>query len=194
MDVISAEKLFAIKYCYKKSQLFLYNLNLFHSLIIFFFTFWLSSQFDCFPPDALSSMINMVVMPPSFFSPSCFFVIVNFIVIYIVGEQKLAGAESSSIMNKMYDEYYIGKTMEMNMNSCENMKQLVEKVVEEKEEEEMGFVEGDNDGVDVSEKLETEGDCELANEELNKRAEAFIARVNKQRKLEAVDCLTSNGS
>uniref|UniRef100_A0A0A0K9L0 DUF4408 domain-containing protein n=1 Tax=Cucumis sativus TaxID=3659 RepID=A0A0A0K9L0_CUCSA len=189
MDVINAEKLFAIKYCYKKSQLFLYNLNIFHSLIFLFFTYWLSSQSHYFPPDTISSIIKMVATPPSFFSPSCLFVIVNFIVVYIVGEQKLTGAKSA-FMNTMYDEYYIERTLEMKyLNPCENMKELVvEKFVEEKEEEGISPIEDDN-GIGFSEK-ENEGDCKLANEELNKRAEAFIARVNKQRKLEAVDCFS----
>lgn len=87
----------------------------------------------------------------------------------------------------MYDEYYIERTMEMNMNPCDNMKQLVQKVVEEKEAEEIAVADRRSHGVNGSKK-ESEGNCELANEELNKRAEAFIARVNKQRKLEAVDC------
>lgn len=93
-------------------------------------------------------------------------------------------------MNIMYDEYYIERTMEMKhyLNPCENMKQLVEKTVEEKEEEGIGSIDDDN-GVDFIDK-ENEGDCKFANEELNKRAEAFIARVNKQRKLEAVDCFS----
>lgn len=97
--------------------------------------------------------------------PRCLFLVFNLIIIFLVGESRLSG--SSSTEHDTCEEYIV---------HAHKLKALASPLVEANEiarEEEL-----------IGEELELE-EREMATEELNKRVEDFIERVNMQRRLEA---------
>lgn len=93
------------------------------------------------------------------------FLVFNLIIIFLVGESRLSG--SSSTEHDTCEEYIV---------HAQKLKALASPLVEANEiarEEEL-----------IGEELELE-EREMATEELNKRVEGFIERVNMQRRLEA---------
>ncbi|KAL5552657.1 hypothetical protein UlMin_040058 [Ulmus minor] len=204
MDQIRSQKLQAIEN-YKKSQFF--HSLVFHSLVaitcslVVSYPFWFST---------LASSMNYFVkiyLPNiwcSFLSPKCLFIVFNVIVAFLVGESKLLGSQSSSPAVDIYSEYIererslresqkynsITTTLQDEKKEEMNMvedKEVVFEVKEElEEEEEFKEVENNNEEKEKEEEEEEEEESVgLPAEELNKRAEAFIARVNNQRWLEA---------
>ncbi|KAH0991957.1 hypothetical protein GBA52_003440 [Prunus armeniaca] len=161
-----------------------------------------------------------------FFNPRCLFIVVNFIVVFLIGESRLSGRQSSPA-NEMYNEYvertrslrapismFQEKKEERTVLAIlsqkeDNAKILEEKEVdetkedkheddqdedfkecegtdeEEKEEEKEKKVEKKEEEIEQEKEEEEEEAAGIPAEELNKRVEAFIARVNKQRSLEA---------
>ncbi|KAF5185370.1 hypothetical protein FRX31_025042 [Thalictrum thalictroides] len=140
-------------------------------------------------------------------SPKCLFILCNIIVVVLIGESKLVGGSKSSPTTDIYDEYMnrsIALRKVRNSSSTTIVKKK-EKVVRmdtvDDNVKQSGYdeavyeevVEGDKGGVVVEEeasekKLEIDEKLDLPAEELNKRVEDFIARVNKQRRLEALLC------
>ncbi|XWS54027.1 hypothetical protein CRYUN_Cryun10bG0053100 [Craigia yunnanensis] len=256
MDSIKVEKFQAMKK-YRKSQ-FLHNFLL-HLLAGLACSLFFSNPF--WFPSLCSSMkhffiISLPCIWSSFFNPKCLFIVVNVIVVFLIGESRLSGPNSSPGRD-IYNEYTersrrlrgvsaltpqekirepqekrveeVEKKAELKevfntvedkeVNSKEENEELVEmKEVtlggkEEKEEEKEIKVkeviiteveeakQEDRVGEETSEIVEEEAAYEeayedkereifeeevgLPAEELNKRVEEFIARVNKQRWLEA---------
>ncbi|GAV86324.1 DUF4408 domain-containing protein [Cephalotus follicularis] len=191
---------------YKRNHQFLYNLIL-HSLtalscsLLCSYPYWL--------PSICSSMkhymfISLPYMWSSFFNPMCLFIVVNAIVVFLVGESKLGGSHSSPA-DEVYEEYVERsarhyavssfpqkkeeKKLEMNLVD-ESEKYIVEHKKVKKDQHAKQQVEGNvvEVGEEVDKEKERDGEEEhgyVTDEELNKRIEDFIARVNKQRLLEA---------
>ncbi|KAK2993575.1 hypothetical protein RJ640_030882 [Escallonia rubra] len=211
MDPIKVEKLQAMK-SYKKAQflnnLMFYTLTTLTSMLLCSYRIW-SPFIMHFLYFTLPSLFC------SFFNPKCLFVVGNIIVVILVGESKLASSSSSSgsissssPVIEVHDEYaeeYAeerstqsvtksailenkeeGRSLEMSMTEEHTEKDRVGKEVnedqghEEEEEEEQ-----EQDGEDDDEGDKTEEEVGLPVEELNKRVEDFIARVNRQMWLES---------
>ncbi|KAE8023723.1 hypothetical protein FH972_009391 [Carpinus fangiana] len=151
-----------------------------------------------------------------FVNPKCLFIVVNVIVVFLVGESRLVGSNSSPV-DEIRDQYVErscglrghsssalqlqeikeeGSTSEVHDNGdCQVLLEQKEErkftdqdgvnmvedkeVLKEEEEEEVVKAEGDDDHEE-----EEEEEAGLPAEELKKRAEEFIARVNKQMWLE----------
>ncbi|CDP13374.1 unnamed protein product [Coffea canephora] len=232
MDSIKAHKLQALKN-YKRTQ-FLYNfmvysLTAFLSTLFYLYLFWFPSMkhfFSIFFPNICSF----------FLSTKFLFIVGNVIVLFLVGQSKVAGGGSqySSLAAEIYDEYVRferssrslrersmrlheykkknkdGKVSDVRTSingKCMSLDAMSTHVyLKEYEKENETQVETNNSGkavafeVDAVEgklgrreevKEEEEGDKQeqkptqvLANDELNRRVEEFIARVNGQRRLE----------
>ncbi|KAJ9176147.1 hypothetical protein P3X46_011490 [Hevea brasiliensis] len=227
MDTIcKAKKLQAIDS--HKTQ-FLHNI-IFHLLValtcslISFYPYWfpsLCSSLKQFLFQSLSSATSS-----SIFIPMCWFVVVNVIVVFLVGESMFVGSHSSPA-GEIYDEYVErsrslrgvpcpsstlqekAEQSKAELNLTHEDKRLTAIVQDEPVNEEIKQVnesisrgsEEDKE-VEAEAKTEIEGDKEekedeeeeesgLPTEELNKRVEEFIARVNKQRRLEEASLLVS---
>ncbi|KAM1859776.1 hypothetical protein ACFX13_012032 [Malus domestica] len=246
MDPIKAEKLRAMK-CHKKKQTyynnnsqFLYSLFV-HSLIAVTCSLLCSYSYS-FPSLYTIKHLLFMSLPnfcSGFINPKCLFIVVNFIIVFLIGESRLSGGKQLSPVTEMYNEYIERsqilrrppstfqekkeeRTVPEKLNPIKegNVESNEDKEVDEGKEdddqdheEEEDFKEcGDNDeeereeekGVEKEEEkkeeteeekdeekkeeIEEEREEEKAGipaEELNKRVEDFIARVNKQRWLEA---------
>ncbi|KAL6983947.1 hypothetical protein U1Q18_017320 [Sarracenia purpurea var. burkii] len=201
MDSIKEEKFEAMKN-YKILQ-FLNNLTL-YSLIALICALFCSSYPVWFPQLSSSQKLSVFFSLPNlrsfFFTPKCVFLVFNAIIVFLVGESKIANSHSSQA-GEVYDNQNVETTtpsedstnleqkdepLELNfMQEC--AKKIEDKctvtvqkeIIEEKEE----------DDDDEEEEKEEEGEeddeeCGLPTEELNKRVEDFIARVNRQRWVE----------
>ncbi|KAM0962225.1 hypothetical protein ACFX13_021809 [Malus domestica] len=229
MDQIKAEKLRAMK-CYKKKQnynksnQFLYSLIV-HALIAVTCSLLCSYSYS-FPSLHTIKHLLFISLPNSwsgFINPKCLFIVVNFIVVFLIGESRLSSGKQSSPVTEMYNEYVERsrnlrrplstfrekkeeRTLPEMLNPINkgNAESIEDKEVDEGKQDdkhdhdhdEEDFKEcGENDEEEkeeekmegkMEEKEEREEDEALMPaEELNKRVEDFIARVNKQRWLEA---------
>ncbi|KNA04065.1 hypothetical protein SOVF_203100 [Spinacia oleracea] len=131
-----------------------------------------------------------------FFNVKSLFILGNLIVIFLLGESKIQGLDTTfpRKIDRVEGEKTKGK-QEIRLPQVEGKK--IEQVVkiEDKEEETpvSGRVEEENKkGSDVDEIEDVEGEREeelviqeLSTDELNRRADDFIARVNKQIRFEA---------
>ncbi|XAR48204.1 hypothetical protein NMG60_11030946 [Bertholletia excelsa] len=208
MDPTKAEKLRAMK-SYKKSQLF--NGLILHSSTALVCTLLSSYLFPLpwysFKHLVFSSLPNL--NKSSFISPSCLLILGNAIVIFLIAESKLSGSKNPSPVMEIYDEYdeRTRRIREVSTLPRKNEAQELEKieyecVVKEKEEVELEDVDGGNNEIGKEEKgekeeieergkeKEEEEETGLKEKEFNKRVEDFIARVKRQRWVEArlIDC------
>lgn len=238
MDPIKAQKLRAMN-LYKKSDPFFQSLIL-HSLIALACSLFCSYSYSF--PNSFYTIKHLVFdsLPNTwswFLNPSCLFVVINFIVVFLIGESRLSGQSSPAA--EIYDEYVaraqslrrrpsttfqeIRKeeriVVEMddpndeNANGIEDHKQVddvrlkeendghdedfeeceevgIENEKDDEEEEEKEKEKGKEEELEHEQEQEQEQEEEeeavgMPAEELNKRIEDFIARVNKQRWLEA---------
>ncbi|CAL8993644.1 unnamed protein product [Prunus brigantina] len=232
MDPIKGEKLRAMR-SYKKQN----NSQIFYCFIVHLLIAitccLLCSYSHWFPSLYTAKHLLFMSLPNSwsgFFNPRCLFIVVNFIVVFLIGESRLSGRQSSPA-NEMYNEYvertrnlrapismFQEKKEERTVLAILSQKEDNAKIHEEKEVDETKEDKHEDDqdedfkeceGTDEEEKEEAnekkeeekkvekkeeeieqekEEEEEAAGipaEELNKRVEAFIARVNKQRSLEA---------
>ncbi|PKU81454.1 uncharacterized protein LOC110110664 [Dendrobium catenatum] len=161
MDPILIEKLQAIKRSKNKKQLLLPRFIKF-LLSVFSLGLFLSS------PLWLPSSLPIIKMAEAMaFGPKGLFVVCNIIVLVLISESKLSN--KSSMKPDIYQEY---------VNRNRSIQKLSGKRYNDEADMDIEKREGE-----VEEGADEEGYEEL--EELNKRVEDFIARVNKQRKLEA---------
>ncbi|GMJ09913.1 hypothetical protein HRI_004660500 [Hibiscus trionum] len=137
----------------------------------------------------------------SFSNPKCLFIVVNVIVIFLVGESGVvAGSNKSPASGDVYNEYIErsrrsvrgvgagsnedkGLECKEEMVTCES--ESTEEVIRFKSESAEEQTREDIAEENGKEIVEDEQVVELPAEELHKRVEEFIARVNKQRRIEA---------
>ncbi|XP_073033088.1 uncharacterized protein [Primulina eburnea] len=196
------EKIEAMKK-YKRAQ-FLYNLVLYSltTLITFLFVsypFWLPSAKHFF-------FVSLPENLSCFFDAKCFFILGNIIVSILVGESRLATQSSKlSTASDVYDEYVVRSKSFREVKSeaigddqreggCVKGLNLEEKRIENeiyKEEKIMMACEIARDEKVVKRmkkvnirRTKVDDLTKIPMEELNKRVEAFIERVNRQRSLE----------
>ncbi|PRQ39852.1 hypothetical protein RchiOBHm_Chr4g0429751 [Rosa chinensis] len=226
MDPIKAQKVRAIKR-YKKSDSFFQSLIL-HSLLALACSLFCSYS-NSFPNSFYTIKHLLFNSLPNtwswFVNPSCLFVVVNFIVVFLIGESRISGKQSSSPADQVYDEY-VARTRSLrgrpsttvqeikkeekivvkmdgpkedNANGIEDRKEVDEVPLKEEsdgqdedfEECEENVIENEKNEEEEEKEMEEEHEQEeedavgIPAEELNKRIEDFIARVNKQRLLEA---------
>lgn len=130
----------------------------------------------------------------SFSSPKCIFIIANVIIAFLVGESNFMGSSgnSSSPATDLYDEYVRrsrtrlrARVAAQKIDEKKPHEQIVERSV--KRVHQVKDVDKGKQTKVEQEKEKDDGDQEepgLPAEELKKRVEEFIARVNKQRWLE----------
>ncbi|KAJ4843089.1 hypothetical protein Tsubulata_019152 [Turnera subulata] len=197
MDLIQLQKIHAINKAKKQQRLgkiFLYSItaltfSLFCSSVLWF-------------PDVTSSMklFTFDFVPKIsavLFSPKSIFIVGNLIIVVLVGESKFFASSSPPASDVYYNEYINRKKSLQTSSALEEKKvKKMEKPVKEKPiklsedrrivvrrelnerslkavEKERVYLDGEEEGLS------------LPTEELNKRAEDFIARVNRQFMLEA---------
>ncbi|KAL4191971.1 hypothetical protein AMTRI_Chr06g191620 [Amborella trichopoda] len=198
MDSINAEKLKAMNK-YKRNQ-FVGGL-LFYPVCAVLLGLLLSSPLWLPSLYRYAALFLFVLLPrlTNFvMSPGFLFVLCNGIVLFLFGESRLVG--SSNGKPDLYEEY-----IKRNQSSIRASSTVVEKVREKNTEKVIGPAatevisvvevskiaereeeERDEEEVKrVTDEGEGEEESGLPTDELNKRVEDFIARVNHQRRLEA---------
>ncbi|XVF11497.1 hypothetical protein REPUB_Repub08aG0032400 [Reevesia pubescens] len=127
------------------------------------------------------------------YSPKLLFLVGNLIVVVLIGESKFFASGNSSLSGDVYYDEYIDRIQSLRNSSTtldvkkekkmkpfeENVKRTCLVSVTGRLVEEIGEVKKDKND------LQSEHELVLPNEELKKRADNFIARVNRQRRLEA---------
>lgn len=146
----------------------------------------------------LSSSLNLfvdVVLPSviaGLFGPKCLFVVCNLIIVFLVSESRLSGTYS---MPDVYEEFVRRTAVGSRMSSSNSTTVAGKRGSAFKQIGLVGGVEegegkggsGEDEGVEggcCSWEMEEEDDEDLVHE-WNRRFEDFIARVRKQRRLEA---------
>ncbi|XP_004310226.1 PREDICTED: myelin transcription factor 1-like [Fragaria vesca subsp. vesca] len=242
MDPIKAQKVRAMK-LYKKSDPFFQSLIL-HSLLALACSLFCSYSHSF--PNSFYAIKHLLFnsLPNTwswFVNPSCLFVVVNCIVVFLIGESRIMSRKQSlSPVDHVYDEY-VARTRSLrgrpsttvqeikkqekivlmtmddpkedNANGIEDHTEVnevlplkedsgdghdedfeecegnvTENEIHDEEEEEKEILEEENEQEDDKEQEKEEEEEEaigIPADELNKRVEDFIARVNKQRWLEA---------
>ena len=205
MDSIKLEKYQAMKR-YNYNDNFLLSLIQYSLLLVLLGLFlssplWLPtlcSSTKLFFIESLPMVVGIVL------GPKCLFLVFNLIIVFLVGESRLS---SSSAKPDIYEEYVTHTKSLERVSSSEDkgyevavVSPLVEDKKENEEEDEKEEEEEEKEEGKKEERVlnEEEGEEEefgedkeareergLPAEELNKRVEDFIARVNKQRRLEA---------
>lgn len=198
MDSIKLQKIQAIKK-YKRNQLmknlFLYSLTTI-TCLFFSSAFWLPS-ISSFMEDLL--FVYVPKLPSLFFSSKFVFIIGNLIVVVLIGESKIFSSESPPASEAYYEEYISSRqTSLLKVSAPEEKKEnyIVEKKVtwanNKAEIDEKGSVDR-RVGVEKKYLKDFDGDdhelITLPTKDLKKRADDFIARVNKQRIFEARELL-----
>lgn len=209
MDSIKKEeKLRAIKYYnYKRGELVLVSNLVFHSLIAVMTCSFLCSYPFWFSYQSSSTNYFLFIFLPkfwtSFLSPKCLFVVVNIIVIFLLGESKLLGSNSSQDID-IYTKY-VERSRELRLSKVQEKKEVNKLEIKLNEDsgkrvdheckeficvevpKEEDFKKSGNTIIS-DEQHDRDGadqESEFSDEEINRRAEEFIARVNKRRWLEA---------
>ncbi|KAF9606590.1 hypothetical protein IFM89_026852 [Coptis chinensis] len=211
MDPIKIEKLQAMNKYKKSSTQFLKALILYCSTalicsILCLSPFWLPSLYASIKAFLFVSVPNFGVL---FINPKCLFIVSNVIVILLIGESKFLSSKSSPD-TEIYDEY-VKRSSSLRRHPCseeievketklevclveENENKVIRVVEEEGEvKEEKGGEEDDEEKEgEVKEKehekeeaFDGEDELGLPTEELNRKVEDFIEKINNQRKLEA---------
>ncbi|KAK1319142.1 hypothetical protein QJS10_CPB04g00198 [Acorus calamus] len=171
MDHIHIEKLQAMKR-YKRRKQTLLQTIIHNTILVLLLGLFLSCPL--WLPNAFSWAKLFVWKAGAFVSgPGCLFVVCNIIVVFLVGESKLAKGPGGPDIYEEYIERNKGlKGVGMVTNNNGEVEELVvEEKIEEVDEEEMEeemMMEGDQEEMD------------WATEELNRKVEDFIARVNWQ--------------
>lgn len=212
MDSTKSEKAGAMKSSSDQHYQFIYHIFI-HSVIALTCLF-LCSYPLWFNSFSYFVFIYVPQFWSSFLSPKCLFIVVNVIVFFLVGESKLHSSNSSSprgsstTSDVIYSEYVERsqslrrcRVVDEEINKEESSKLMDQiklndeienrTVVIELNKEVIGVVEPhkeeNNKQEEEDEEIyrDQEEYCGLPAEELNKRAEEFIAKINKQRWLEA---------
>lgn len=193
MDSVKAEKLEA-RERYRTGARFLRVLVQFMLRVVVLGLFMSSPNWlPCFFSSAKFFFAKAIAMAAG---PKFVFMVSNVIIVVLVGESRLSKKPAERV--ELYDEYLMKSQRAQSLSMVEvkekeafaDSDHKAEVLMEEKDEEisEVGEKEGgqgDMMEVEEEEDEEAEGEGSLPAEELNRRVEDFIAKVNMQRKLEA---------
>lgn len=136
--------------------------------------------------------ISLPKMSLTLYSPKLLFLLGNLIVVVLIGESKYFATSGSG--GVYYDEYVDHQSRSLSNSSTMEVKEEKKMMIKPFEEEtvtrtcllQVSVIER---LVEVKQKNDLEGEHDdeviLPTEELNKRADDFIARIKRQRKLEA---------
>lgn len=177
MDTTKVEKLQAMKR-YGRRHHFIRILIQYLTAIILLGLFlssplWLSTIFSSLKFFYFVSLPNLRAIV---FGPKFLFIVCNLIVVFLIGESKLS---KSSLTHDIYEEYMSRNTNLQRFSTSESKKGSVF---------EKAFTEGGGKGEEEKGTGREEEDGYEDLDELNRRVEEFIARVNKQRRLEQEYC------
>ncbi|CAL9118136.1 unnamed protein product [Musa textilis] len=195
MDALKMEKLQAMR-SYRRNHFFLVFLQ--YILRVVLVGLFLSCP-NWLPSICSFAKFFLVCLPnigATVSGPKFVFVVSNIIIIFLVGESRLSKSPArhpgiyedyvsrSQSLQRMVSVEVKEKEAVMVEPSLEETKEKDEETVEEEEEEVKGDAGEEELETEREELLEEEYE-ELPAEELNRRVEDFIAKVNMQRKLEA---------
>ena len=196
MDLIKLREIHAINKS-KKYQLldnfFLYSFTVLSCTLFCSSPFWFPSLFHSMK---LFLFVSLPKLSSILLSPKFIFIVGNLIIFVLVGESKYFTSNSPSATAVYYDEYIDQKkSLQTTSASVEEKKEVkMEESFKEKQSKTCesgennggkGLCEGNLKVHKEREDLEGEEEFSLPTEELKKRADDFIARVNRQRMLEA---------
>ncbi|KAJ6869268.1 hypothetical protein NC651_034123 [Populus alba x Populus x berolinensis] len=196
MDLIKLREIHAINKSKKHQFLdnfFLYSFTVLSCTLFCSSPFWFPSLFHSMK---LFLFVSLPKLSSILLSPKFIFIVGNLIIFVLVGESKYLTSNSPLATDVYYDEYIDQKkSLQTTSASVEEKKEV--KMEESFKEEQSKTCESGEDigGKGLSEgnlkahkerkDLEGEEEFSLPTEELKKRADDFIARVNRQRMLEA---------
>ncbi|XWS47787.1 hypothetical protein CRYUN_Cryun13aG0015200 [Craigia yunnanensis] len=194
MDPIVMQKFQAIKKSKKSKKQQLLDKFFLYTFIPFACSIFCSSPF--WFPYLFSSMkdllfISLPKMSSILYSPKILFLVGNLIVVVLIGESKYFASGSSLSGDVYYDEYVDRSRTLRNSSTLEVKKEKKMKPLEENLKRTClvsvtgRLVEEIREVKKQKNDLEGEQQLILPTEELKKRADDFIARINRQRKLEA---------
>lgn len=175
MDPISIEKISAMKEFSKSRRqqhlptLAIYMVATFALCLLLTSPAWfpkLCSLLGFFFLTTLPDLVTAFLL-----SPKCLFVVGNLIIAFLVGESRLAPRRDDqppSMVNEIHEEH-VKRNMATTAKAITTAEELMDRSV----------------AVAAVERMEEVKEEEGEEEELHKRVEDFIARVKKQRKLEA---------
>ncbi|KAF9622296.1 hypothetical protein IFM89_031099 [Coptis chinensis] len=121
-------------------------------------------------------------------NPKCLFIICNIIVVFLIGESKLVASKASPV-TEIYNEYV---NRSVSLHKLPTLGEKQDKGIKMDVFENGYNVKKVNELNNEEYEGEKGGGEDLPAEELHKRVEDFIARVNKQRRLEARSLLCTN--
>ncbi|KAK3013862.1 hypothetical protein RJ639_010210 [Escallonia herrerae] len=189
MDSLKIQKIQAINR-YKKQQLV-------NTLILYSLTTAACSLYCCspfwYPPLCATVNAFLSVSLPNIcsllFGPKALFILGNLIVIFLVGESKMFKSDASSYADICYHENRSGSLG--NHSQDKDVKRLEKTFVKKVRNGhgQKGYREAEKTKMEKQKQEDVQGEAlSLPTEEFNKMADDFIARVNRQRRLEAIQC------
>ncbi|KAG6511621.1 hypothetical protein ZIOFF_029696 [Zingiber officinale] len=178
MDSVKVEKLEAMERYRNGADRFLRVLVQFMLRALLLGLFMSSPNWlPCFFSSAKFFIAKAIAMAAG---PKFVFMVSNVIIVVLVGESRLSKKPAERV--EIYEEYLMKSQPAQSLAMAEVKEKegfddeaKAEALIEEKEEEVS----------EVEEEEEVEGEGSLPAEELNRRVEDFIAKVNLQRQLEA---------
>ncbi|KAG6747228.1 hypothetical protein POTOM_049617 [Populus tomentosa] len=196
MDLIKLREIHAINKSKKHQFLdnfFLYSFTVLSCTLFCSSPFWFPSLFHSMK---LFLFVSLPKLSSILLSPKFIFIVGNLIIFVLVGESKYLTSNSPLATDVYYDEYIDQKKSLQTTSASVEEKKEVKMEEAFKEEQSKTCESGENiGGKGLSEgnlkahkerkDLEGEEEFSLPTEELKKRADDFIARVNRQRMLEA---------
>ncbi|XP_030527627.1 uncharacterized protein LOC115738951 [Rhodamnia argentea] len=181
---------------HKKNRLIPPNNHLILNLLTGLMCILACSNHFFLPSSSIESYLDhflSVTLPrleSTFLHPKCLFLVVNAIVMFLIGESRLRALPSSPA-DDLYTEYV--RQVSQGKKDFKVYDPVPRKKNNKERDSKKNFI-GENQEVEevreertrtLLEKGKEEEEEELPAEELNRRVEAFIARVNKRRRLEA---------
>ena len=180
MDSIKTEKLQAMK---TLQNLILHSLTALVFALLCSYPFWFPCLCSCVKHFAFVSLPNRMSL---FFNPKCLFIVGNAIIAFLIGESKLACLRSSPA-TEIREEAFTHTVEKEERLETDFAEESANKIEDKYMVESVnGEVKARDDDGNGNGQENEEEECGLpSTEELNKRVENFIAKVNRQRWLEA---------
>ncbi|CAA7396290.1 unnamed protein product [Spirodela intermedia] len=186
MDAVKIEKLQAMRR-HSKNR-FLINLC---QYLLFLLCFGLFLSSPLWLPKVIVFLwrfffLHLPTMGERLLCPKCLFLLGNLIVVFLVGDSKLSGRPPRPGLYEEYVDRSEALRRPASISDTLKGEEPSEPYMEEQEGREYRWGEEEEEEPEEEEEEEEEEEKNaLPAEELNKRVEDFIARVNSQRSLEA---------